>query len=67
MGSWFYEGEIVNSNYSKRYHIHDRAARRDLIELVEKGLLTKEGNKKVQGTFTNKCPINVHPINVPIL
>ncbi|MBL1408677.1 DeoR family transcriptional regulator [Sphingobacterium sp. C459-1T] len=31
---------------SNRNHIHDRTARRDLTELVEKGLLYKEGDKK---------------------
>lgn len=40
------KGEIVTSEYLKRYNITDRTARRDLIELVEKGLLIREGEKK---------------------
>jgi ATP-dependent DNA helicase RecG len=40
------KGEIVNSEYLKRYDVTDRTARRDLMELVDKGLLTKTGDKK---------------------
>ena len=40
------KGEIVTSEYLKRYNITDRTARRDLTELVEKGLLIREGEKK---------------------
>ncbi|MGK6351593.1 ATP-binding protein [Parapedobacter sp. DT-150] len=40
------KGEIVNSEYVKRYDITDRTARRDLSELVEKQLLNREGDKK---------------------
>ncbi len=35
--------EIVTSEYMKRYDVVDRTARRDLVELVEKGLLHREG------------------------
>jgi len=38
--------EIVTSEYMKRFGITDRTARRDLIELVEKNILTREGEKK---------------------
>lgn len=38
--------EIVTSEYMKRFDITDRTARRDLIELVEKNILTREGEKK---------------------
>lgn len=40
------KGKIVTSEYLKRYNITDRTARRDLTELVEKGLLIREGEKK---------------------
>jgi ATP-dependent DNA helicase RecG len=40
------KGEIVTSEYLKRYNVTDRTARRDLIELTEKGLLIREGEKK---------------------
>ncbi len=40
------KGEIVTSEYLKRYNITDRTARRDLTELVEKGLLIRKGEKK---------------------
>jgi ATP-dependent DNA helicase RecG len=40
------KGEILSSEYVQRYHITDRTARRDLLELVEKKLLSKEGDKK---------------------
>lgn len=38
--------EIVTSDYVKKYTINERTARRDLIELVEKGILIKQGDKK---------------------
>jgi ATP-dependent DNA helicase RecG len=38
--------EISTSEYSKRYHITDRTARRDLIELTEKTILRREGERK---------------------
>lgn len=38
--------EIVTSAYVKKYAINERTARRDLIELVEKGILIKQGDKK---------------------
>lgn len=38
--------EIVTSDYVKRYTINERTARRDLIELVEKAILIKQGDKK---------------------
>ena len=41
-----FKGEIVTSEYLKRYNITDRTARRDLTELAEKGLLIREGENK---------------------
>jgi len=38
--------EIVTSEYKKRYEVVDRTARRDLVELVEKGLLYRKGEGK---------------------
>lgn len=38
--------EIVTSVYRRRYNITDRTARRDLIELTEKAILIREGEKK---------------------
>jgi len=38
--------EIVTSDYVKKYTINERTARRDLIELVEKGILIRQGDKK---------------------
>ena len=38
--------EIVTSEYIKRYDVVGRTARRDLTELVEKGLLYREGERK---------------------
>lgn len=38
--------EIVTSDYAKKYTINERTARRDLIELVEKGILIRQGDKK---------------------
>lgn len=43
---WKSEGKIQNSRYKERFAITDRTALRDLTELVEKGLLVKEGEKK---------------------
>lgn len=40
------EREIVTSVYTKRYNINERTARRDLIELIEKAILMREGEKK---------------------
>ena len=40
------KGEIVSSEYVKRYNVTDRTARYDLTELIEKDLLTKQGDKK---------------------
>lgn len=40
------QGEIVTSAYIKKYAVVDRTARRDLVELVEKGLLQREGEGK---------------------
>ncbi len=36
--------EITSSEYAQKYSISDRTARRDLSELVEKGLLKNEGD-----------------------
>ncbi|RZK40897.1 MAG: DeoR family transcriptional regulator [Pedobacter sp.] len=38
--------EIVTSDYVKKYTVNERTARRDLIELVEKEILIKQGEKK---------------------
>lgn len=38
--------EIVTSEYKRRYDVADRTARRDLVELVQKGLLYREGEGK---------------------
>ncbi len=35
--------EIVTSDYVKKYTVNERTARRDLIELVEKEILIKQG------------------------
>lgn len=43
---WKSEGKIQNSRYKERFSIADRTALRDLTELVDKGLLVKEGEKK---------------------
>lgn len=40
------EGEIVNSEYVKRYDVTDRTARRDLAEMADKQLLEKIGERK---------------------
>ena len=39
-------GEIVTSLYKNRYNITDRTARRDLIELAEKNILSRQGENK---------------------
>ncbi len=36
--------EITSSEYAQKYNISDRTARRDLSELIEKGLLKNEGD-----------------------
>ncbi|MCL2072392.1 MAG: putative DNA binding domain-containing protein [Marinilabiliaceae bacterium] len=41
------KGEITNSEYVKKYNISDRTARTDLTELVDKELLTREGEYKL--------------------
>ncbi|MDR2473675.1 MAG: putative DNA binding domain-containing protein [Tannerella sp.] len=40
------KGEIVSSEYATRYYITVRTATTDIAELVEKGLLVKEGTLK---------------------
>jgi ATP-dependent DNA helicase RecG len=40
---FYQQREIVTSVYIKKYKVVDRTARRDLVELVEKGLLIREG------------------------
>ena len=40
------KGEIVNAQYVARYNVTDKTARRDLVELVDKQLLLKTGQKK---------------------
>jgi ATP-dependent DNA helicase RecG len=41
------KGEITSSEYALKYNISDRTARTDLTELVEKGLLNKQGETKL--------------------
>jgi ATP-dependent DNA helicase RecG len=38
------KGEITSLEYAQKYNVSDRTARRDLSELVEKGLLKNEGD-----------------------
>ena len=40
------KGEITSSEYAERYKISDRTARTDLIELVDKRLIVKQGEYK---------------------
>ncbi len=40
------KGEILSSEYMKRYTVSDRTARYDLTELVQKYLLIKQGERK---------------------
>lgn len=40
------QSEILSADYMKRYAISERTARYDLAELVDKGLLTKFGERK---------------------
>ncbi|MDL2262185.1 DeoR family transcriptional regulator [Bacteroidales bacterium OttesenSCG-928-I21] len=37
---------MTTSEYTRKYYISDRTARRDLSELVEKELLKNEGDNK---------------------
>jgi ATP-dependent DNA helicase RecG len=39
-------GNLTSAEYAGKYNIVDRTARRDLTELVEKGLLSKQGGTK---------------------
>jgi ATP-dependent DNA helicase RecG len=41
------KGKITSSEYAKRYNVTDRTARTDLLELVEKELLSKQGGTKL--------------------
>jgi len=41
------KGEIISSEYAKKYNISDRTARRDLSELAELELLKNEGDNKL--------------------
>lgn len=43
---WKEEGEITTGKYQTKFKVTDRTARRDLTELVEKGILQKTGDKK---------------------
>ncbi|MCH2218137.1 MAG: putative DNA binding domain-containing protein [Flavobacteriales bacterium] len=43
---WKSKGEIITTAYSEKFDIGDRTARRDIIDLVEKGLLIKTGDLK---------------------
>ncbi|MDR1747421.1 MAG: DeoR family transcriptional regulator [Tannerella sp.] len=40
------KGEITSSDYAERYKVTDRTARTDLNELVEKELITRQGDYK---------------------
>jgi len=40
------KGEITSSEYAEKYNISDRTARTDLIELVDKRLIVKQGEYK---------------------
>lgn len=40
------KGEILSSEYMKRFNITDRTARRDLTDLIAKGVLKKIGDRK---------------------
>ena len=41
------KGEIISSEYAKKYNVSDRTARRDLSELTEMKLLKNEGDNKL--------------------
>ncbi len=43
---WKGDGEIVSGKYKDRFSVTDRTARRDLVEMVNLGILRKEGDKK---------------------
>lgn len=43
---WKDDGEIVSGKYKDRFSVTDRTARRDLVEMVNLGILKKEGDKK---------------------
>jgi len=52
------KGEIVNSEYQTHFNVSERTARYDLINLVEKNLLIKTGDKKsAKYIFADKLPI----------
>lgn len=40
------KGEILSSEYMKRFNVTDRTARYDLSDLVEKNILVKIGDRK---------------------
>ena len=40
------QGEILNADYMTEFDIFERTARYDLVEMVEKGLLSKTGDRK---------------------
>lgn len=41
------KGIITTSEYARKYDVSDRTARRDLVELVDRKLLSSEGDKKL--------------------
>lgn len=43
---WKDEGEITTRKYKNRFSVTDRTSRRDLLELVQLGILSKVGEKK---------------------
>ncbi|MDR1883974.1 MAG: putative DNA binding domain-containing protein [Prevotella sp.] len=47
--------EITNSEYMKKFDVAERTARYDLSEMVEKGLLIKEGENKSSKYIFSNC------------
>jgi ATP-dependent DNA helicase RecG len=43
---WKNDGEIVSGKYKNKFSVTDRTARRDLVQMVNLGILKKEGDKK---------------------
>jgi ATP-dependent DNA helicase RecG len=40
------KGKILSSEYAERFNVSDRTARTDLMDLVERNFLVKQGDKK---------------------
>ena len=43
---WKDDGKIVSGKYKIKFSVTDRTARRDLVEMVNLGILKKDGDKK---------------------